>query len=176
MPATAVAANVAAADRIKARRLTFTDVDRGNLVSLPVLSIVHSSDPVIDLTGAGSKHVENNDRRQARITLIASRSATASPTLRSISRRDSQKGAARSPEMLERRSADISGPLFSSPPATNAYRLRSKSPPSPRPGGSMTTAAARAAYWRSHTRHHCNDQIGWPVMPSGNDGLTTAMA
>jgi hypothetical protein len=46
MPATAVAASVAAADRIRARRLTFTDLDRGNLVALPVLFIVYSSDPV----------------------------------------------------------------------------------------------------------------------------------
>jgi hypothetical protein len=55
-------------------------------VPLPVLSILHSSDPVTDLTGAGSKHVENDDRRQAQIMLIASRGATALPTLRSISR------------------------------------------------------------------------------------------
>jgi hypothetical protein len=40
----------------------------------------------------------------------------------------------------------------------------------------MATAAARAAYWRGRARYHCNDQIGWPVMPSGNAGLTTAMA
>jgi hypothetical protein len=86
MPATAVAASVTAADLIRVRRLTFTDVDRGKLVPLPVLSILHSSDPVTDLTGAGSKHVENDDRRQAQIMLIASGGTTASPTLRSISR------------------------------------------------------------------------------------------
>ena len=86
MPATAVAASVAAADLIRARRLTFTEVDRGNLVPVPVSSILYSSDPVPDLTGAGSKHVENDDRRQAQIMLIASLGATAVPTLRSISR------------------------------------------------------------------------------------------
>src|SRR4051812_27378389 len=64
MPATAVTASVAAADLIRARRLTFTEVDRGNLVPVPVSSILYSSDPVTDLTGAGSKHVENDDRRQ----------------------------------------------------------------------------------------------------------------
>src|SRR3954452_1349907 len=52
MPATAVAASVAGADLIRARRLTFTDRDRGNLVPLPVLSIMYSSDPVTDPTGA----------------------------------------------------------------------------------------------------------------------------
>jgi hypothetical protein len=55
-------------------------------VPVPVSSILYSSDPVPDLTGAGSKHVENDDRRQAQIMLIASRGATALPTLRSISR------------------------------------------------------------------------------------------
>src|SRR4051812_12776993 len=76
IPATAVAASVAAADLIRARRLTFTDVDRGNLALLPVVSIVYSSDPVADPTGAGLKHVENDDRRQAQIMLVASRRAT----------------------------------------------------------------------------------------------------
>ena len=45
MPATAVAASVAVADLIRARRLTFIGVDRGNLVPLPVSLIMHSSDP-----------------------------------------------------------------------------------------------------------------------------------
>ena len=29
---------------------------------------------------------------------------------------------------------------------------------------------------RGSMHHHCNDQIGWPVMSSGNSGMTTAMA
>jgi hypothetical protein len=42
-----------------------------------MLSILSSSDPAIDLTGTGSKHVENDDPRQAQIMLVASGGATA---------------------------------------------------------------------------------------------------
>src|SRR4029079_18976718 len=73
MPATAIAASVAAADLIRARRLGFSDDDRGNPVPPPVLSILDSSDPVADLTGAGSKDVENDDRPQAQIMLCIPR-------------------------------------------------------------------------------------------------------
>jgi hypothetical protein len=45
-----------------------------------------------------------------------------------------------------------------------------------RPGGSMSTAAARGRVRRGRMHRHCNDQIGWPVMPSGNAGQTTGMA
>jgi hypothetical protein len=70
----------------------------------------------------------------------------------------------------------VSGSLLSRPLATKRVPVALEIAPVLGPGGCMPTAAARAAYWRGRARYHCNDQIGWPVMPSGNAGLTTAMA